>query len=109
VRERTNEYGVLRALGFSPQHVFTFVIGEALAVGALTGLVALALGFPFVELGVGRWLEANVGNFFPYFRVEPKTLVAAVILPAALGGIAALLPAIQASRLSVTDALRRVA
>ena len=31
VRERTREYGVLRALGFRPGHIRTFIMGEAIA------------------------------------------------------------------------------
>ncbi len=33
VRERTNEYGVLRAIGFLPKHIAQFVLGEAAAIG----------------------------------------------------------------------------
>jgi len=109
VRERTNEYGVLRALGFSPGHVFRLVLGEAVAVGVVAGIVGMAVAFPFVELGMGRWLEEYMGAWFPYFRIDGKTLVLGFLLPVALGAVGALIPAFQASRLSVTDALRRVA
>src|SRR6185436_15226895 len=42
VRERTREYGVLRALGFSPGHIAMFVMGEALVIGLLTGALGIA-------------------------------------------------------------------
>src|SRR5208282_828492 len=32
VRERTTEYGVLRALGFQPGHIRSFIVGEALTL-----------------------------------------------------------------------------
>jgi len=108
VRERTREYGVLRALGFSPQHVGWFVIGEALTIGLLSGLLGVALSYPIVQLGMGRWLEENMGSFFPYFRVNAETAVVAVALSVALSVAASLIPARQASRLSILDALRRV-
>ncbi|WP_437809338.1 ABC transporter permease [Sorangium sp. So ce1078] len=109
VRERTREYGVLRALGFEPKHVRIFIIGEAATVGLLAGLVGLAVSYPIVELGMGRWLEENMGGMFPYFRIDPLTMVMAVLLSMGLSLAASLLPAYRASKLSVTDALRRVA
>ena len=109
VRERTREYGVLRAVGFSPRHIGIFIVGEAVTVGLLSGLVGVAISYPIVELGMGRFLEENMGSMFPYFRIEPTTMITAVMLTVALSTFAAIFPAYQASKLSVTDALRRVA
>jgi putative ABC transport system permease protein len=108
VRERTLEYGVLRALGFSPGHVRTFVLGEALTIGVLAGVGGLALSYPIVQLGMGRWLEENMGSWFPYFRLNAGTAALAVALSVFLGAASAIIPAMQASKLSVVDALRRV-
>lgn len=108
VRERTQEYGVLRAIGFAPKHLAFFVIGEAVATGILGGIVGLAIALPFVNLGIGRFLEENMGAWFPFFRVPTTTAVAALLLAAALGAAAAIVPAYRASRLNVIDALRRV-
>lgn len=109
VRERTREYGVLRALGFEPKHVRIFIIGEAATIGLLAGFIGLVVSYPIVELGLGRWLEENMGAWFPYFRIEPATMVMAVLLSMGLSLAASLIPAYNASKLSVTDALRRVA
>ena len=109
VRERTTEYGVLRAIGFSPGHVRAFVLGEALTTGVLTGLVGLAISYPIVQIGMGAWLEENMGSFFPYFRITPGTAAAGMGLAVALALIASLIPAYKAGQLSVIDALRRVA
>lgn len=109
VRERTSEYGAMRAIGFLPKHIAWFILSEAAVLGALGGLVGIALGFPFVEKGMGRWLEENMGSFFPYFRVPPLMVVLAFFLAVGLGVAAALVPAWQAMRIRVTDALRRVA
>ncbi|WP_437990434.1 ABC transporter permease [Sorangium sp. So ce145] len=109
VRERTREYGVLRALGFEPKHVRIFIIGEAATIGLLAGVLGLVVSYPIVELGLGRWLEEDMGAWFPYFRIEPSTMVMAVLLSMGLSLVASLIPAYNASKLSVTDALRRVA
>jgi putative ABC transport system permease protein len=108
VRERTREYGVLRALGFSPAHVRTFVMGEALTVGVWAGVIGVGLAYPVVQLGLGRWLEENLGGFFPYFRMSPTTAVIALVLAVALGAISAIIPAMQASKLPIIESLRRV-
>jgi putative ABC transport system permease protein len=108
VRERTREYGVLRALGFSPRHVATFVLGEALAIGVLAGALGCALSYPVVQLGMGRWLEENYGSFFPYFRVSAETAIVAALSSVLLGVASAIIPAMQASKLTIIDSLRRV-
>jgi putative ABC transport system permease protein len=109
VRERTREYGVLRALGFMPKHIAIFILGEALTVGVVAGAVGVAISYPIVEKGMGGFLEENLGQFFPYFSVSPVTAAIAFGLTVLLAVASALLPALRASRLPVTDALRRVA
>jgi putative ABC transport system permease protein len=108
VRERTNEYGVLRAIGFLPRHIAGFVLGEAFAIGALGGIVGLLIGYPFVEKGLGRFLEENMGAFFPFVRISATTAGAALALSLLLALAAALIPAYRASKLDVVDALRRI-
>jgi putative ABC transport system permease protein len=108
VRERTHEYGVLRAIGFLPKHLATFVLGEAVTVGFLGGLVGLAVGYPLVEKGIGRFLEENMPGIFPFFRVSSVTAFSALGLAILLGLLAAVIPAYQAARLNVVSALRKV-
>jgi ABC-type lipoprotein release transport system permease subunit len=49
-----------------------------------------------------------MGVYFPYFRVEAGTMALTVGIAMALAIVASLIPSIQAGRISVTDALRRV-
>lgn len=109
VRERTNEYGVLKAIGFRPGHVAGFVMGEAALVALAGGVVGLLLSYPIAEKGLGGFLESQMPQFFPSFRIPTKTSVMAVLLALVLGTAAAVIPALRASRLRVTEALRRVA
>ncbi len=108
VRERIPEYGVLRAIGFLPRHLVALVVGEAVTLGILGGLLGLALGYLLVNLLIGRWLEENISGFFPYFNVTPPNAVLAMVLSIALAVLASAFPAFRASRLRVVDALRRV-
>ncbi len=108
VRERTHEYGVLRAIGFMPRHLVRFVLGEAATIGSLGGALGLLLSYPIVEQGIGRFLEENMRGFFPYFRIHPTTAIMAIVFAALLGIAAAVVPAYRASKLDVIDALRTV-
>lgn len=109
VRERTHEYGVLRAIGFRPSHLALFVLGESAAIGALGGVLGIAFSYPIVERGLGRFLEENMGAFFPYFRIDPWTPATALGLAVGLGICAALIPAYQIAKLDVITSIRRVA
>jgi putative ABC transport system permease protein len=108
VRERTSEYGTLRALGFMPHHIRTFILGESVTVGVVAGMVGVGLAVPLVNGGMSRFIEENMGGMFPYFRIAPSTVVQALLLAALLGLLAGVVPARQAARLTVVDALRRV-
>jgi putative ABC transport system permease protein len=109
VRERTTEYGVLRAIGFMPGHVALWIVAESLTIGLLGGLVGLVIGYPFINLGMGRYIEENFGALFPYFRLEAGNAILALSLATVLAAIAAAIPAWRASKLRVVDAVRRVA
>jgi len=108
VRERTNEYGVLRAIGFLPGHLSRFILIEGLVIGVLGGLIGVVLGYPIVNNGMGRVIEENMGNMFPQFKVQPTIAALAFGLATLLGLVAAILPARSAARLQVVEALRRV-
>ena len=108
VRERTQEYGVLRAIGFLPKHLVIFVLGEAATIGLVGGFVGLLIAYPLVERGMGRFLEENMGAFFPYFRIDPSTPAIALALATLLGICASIIPAYQASKLDVISSLRKV-
>lgn len=108
VRERTNEYGMMRAIGFRPGHIARFVLVEAAFIGLLGGLVGLGLGFLFVNFGIGRFLEENMGQMFPFFRVSTDSAILALAGAVVLGAVAAILPAWRAARLDVIQAIRKI-
>jgi putative ABC transport system permease protein len=108
VRERTHEYGVLRAIGFLPKHLSSFVVAEAVVIGLLGGAIGIGIGYPLINQGVGRFVEENFTGFFPYFRVDHFDAGLAVVLSILLAVVAAIVPAYQVSKLQVVDALRKL-
>lgn len=108
VRERTQEYGVLRALGFLPKHIAIFILGEAAVLGLLSGLIGLSISYPLVNFVIARVVEESLAAYFPYFRIDAVTAIGSVALATALGIASAAIPAWTASRLTVAGSLRRV-
>jgi putative ABC transport system permease protein len=102
VRERTGELGVLKTVGFTDLAVMALVLGEAVLLAGLAGVLGLALVTLAVP-GFARMVEA----FLPVFYVPPRALVLGVGLAALLGLASGGLPAFVAQRLSIVDALRR--
>jgi len=102
VRERTSELGVLKTLGFTDATVMGLVLGEALLLTGLAGIVGLAL----VTIAVPGFAKA-VEAFMPVFYVPPRSLLMGVGLAALLGLASGGLPAFVAQRLSIVEALRK--
>jgi putative ABC transport system permease protein len=109
VRERTGEYGVLRAIGFLPGHIALWIVAESLTMGMLGGVLGTLIAWPFINVFVQRLIEEYMASFFPYFGLTLGPMILGITIAALLGGIAAAIPAWSASRLRVVDAVRRVA
>lgn len=107
VMERTNEYGILRAIGFLPRHVVGFIVGEGITIGLMGGLLGLGLSYPVVQ-SVSRFMEQSTTGLFPVYQMQPSIALLALGLAAFLGGLAAAIPARHAAGFNVVAALRRV-
>jgi putative ABC transport system permease protein len=102
-RERTTEIGVLKSLGFEDGTIFRIVLAEA-AIITLGGGVAGALLAKFVIEGSGF----NFGGFLPPMTVYWSTVALGIGMALFVGAISGIVPAWQAARLQIVDALRRV-
>lgn len=102
VRERTDELGVLKTLGFTDRAVTGLVLAEAVLLAGAGGVVGLALAVLVIP-----GLEPLVETLLPVFYVPPKALVAGLALAALLGLASGGLPAWFAQRLEIAEAVRR--
>ena len=102
-RERIREFGTLRAIGFLPQHLVVFVLGEAAVLGLAGGGLGVALAYPLVQGPLSKYLEQEM-QVAP-LRVATVDAVGSLLLGVVLGLIAAGLPALRAGRLQVTESL----
>jgi len=103
VRERTNELGILKAIGFSDPKVLLFVLAEALLVAFIGGGLGLLLA-----LGVIPVLAKGLGGLLPALVLSRGMLAAGLAFALGVGLLSGLLPGIGAMRLRVINALRRV-
>jgi putative ABC transport system permease protein len=103
VRERTNEIGVLKTLGFSGESILSLVLIESLVLTFAGGLVGLGVAW-FAAKGLG----AAIKDYFPLFQVGTNTILVGLALMLLFGLITGLWPALTAMRLKIVDALRRI-
>ncbi|HKH43275.1 MAG TPA: FtsX-like permease family protein [Thermoanaerobaculia bacterium] len=104
VRERTSELAVLKTLGFSNGRVLGLVLAESLAIAVLGGGLGLLLAMGLIIPMFGKALR----SFLPVFFLPASAPLTGVALILLFGTAAGLLPAAQAMRLRIVDALRRV-
>jgi putative ABC transport system permease protein len=102
VRERTNELGVLKAIGFSDRAVLGFILGESVVI-ALAGCVGLLLALVAVPA-----LSRALAGMLPPLLITVRTMVYGVIAAVVVGFASGILPAYGAMRMRVVNALRRV-
>ena len=99
VRERTQEIGLLRAVGATKSRIAQLFIGEAMLLSALGGVLGLLTGFvivAFVSVAVPA-LPA---------QISPLYVALSELIAIAIGLIAGVLPARHAASLEPLDALR---
>jgi putative ABC transport system permease protein len=102
VRERTGELGALKAMGFTSSQVLSLVLAESCVLAVLGG--GLGLGLAWVMIARGD----PTGGMLPLFFLPKTDVLIGAGVSVALGVLAGIFPALQAMRLRVADALRRM-
>jgi len=103
-RERTKEYAVLKALGFSAKHLIGLILGESLVISAIGGVIGILLTFSMVN-GIGENIPRS---FFPSFEVDPSNLILALVAVVIVGIVAAIFPIRRALTTRIADGFRFV-
>ena len=107
VRERTREFGVMRALGCHKSYIFLLVTIEALIISFLSGMVGMLCGLgclkalgDIAEMAAGDGTLVFVNPNVPFYTT--LTITAIIIIA---GVIAGYIPARQAGKMKIVDAL----
>jgi predicted permease len=98
VGRRTNEIGVRLALGATPAQAAALIIRGAFVLVA----IGLVVGFP-LALAAGHFLGSQLYGLNPY---DPAAILLALVTLSLSTLIAALVPALRASCISPSEALR---
>jgi putative ABC transport system permease protein len=101
VRERTSELGTLKAMGFSDGRIIALVLGESCFLAGLGGGLGLTIAWLLISAG-----DPTRGGL-PAFQFPTLDLLKGVGLVVVLGAVTGILPAVQAMRIQVAEALRR--
>ncbi len=102
VRERTGELGMLKAIGFTNVQVLGLVLAESCLLAVLGGVAGLIVAWVMTSRG------DPTGGLLPLFYMPYRDLAVGVAFSVALGLVTGFFPALQAMRLQVADALRKI-
>lgn len=101
VRERTQEIGVLKSMGFTNELVLVLVLAESVMVATSAGLGGLLVSW-LITLG-----GSPVPNVLPVFVLPMEYLLIGAAMALFVGLISGVVPAVSAMRLQIATALRR--
>jgi len=98
VRERTREIGVRRAVGATRRDIVTQFLVDAVVISLIGGVIGLAVGFG------GAFAGGSALSVTPVFSAT--AVVLAIVVAVVVGVVAGIGPALQASSVEPTNALR---
>jgi putative ABC transport system permease protein len=104
VRERINEVGVLKTLGFTNNAILGIIIGEAASIAVIGGIVGVLLA-SVVTIAVGNF-AANFNAQLNGLSVTPLVAVICLAVALLIGIISSFIPAFNAARTNILDSLR---
>ncbi|HET8788839.1 MAG TPA: FtsX-like permease family protein, partial [Actinomycetes bacterium] len=107
VAQRTRELALLRCLGASRRQVMTSVLVESVIVAVVASLVGLGLGL-LIASGLRALLSGFLGADIPAtgIQFQPRTVVVSLLVGVVVTVLAALLPALKATRVPPVAALQ---
>lgn len=107
IRERTQEFGVRRAMGAKPTDIVRLVMFESLILTTISGLLGLVLGIGLMSLIsqiVASIKDSDIPIGDPTISLEMALLVSGIIILS--GVLAGLLPIRQAIKIKAIEAIR---
>ena len=108
IRERRQEIAVLKTLGFSSLLVMTLILGEALLIGAVGGLIGLVLSLGLLHILPNVPVLGSIVAQYPNFGLSVATAAAGIVIALLLGLFAGFVPALTGYRSRIAESLRQI-
>ncbi len=102
VNERKREIGIFRAIGFRKSHIIRIIFLEALIIGLMAGVIGYLLGLGVSQV-IGPMITGMKGG---KIFIDPILAMGVIFLSAILGVLSSAYPALHASKMDPTEALR---
>ena len=104
VLERIKEIGVIKAIGAKNSEIFLIFLFESSFLGFIAGSIGVLVGWGISTIG-GNVLE-SIGFGFLAPAFPPALFIGSILFAVLTGAISGVVPAWNASRINVVDALR---
>ncbi|MBI3664653.1 MAG: FtsX-like permease family protein, partial [Acidobacteria bacterium] len=101
VRERIKEVGVLKTLGFTTGKVLTMIVAEAVIIAMIGGVLGCLLA-----VGLMGWAAKMPLIFGAGIRMPAAAAAINLVVALLIGLASSVVPAWNAARLPIADALR---
>jgi putative ABC transport system permease protein len=109
-RERKVEMAVLKVLGFEPLIIMGLVVGEAMLIGAISGVVGTALIWLSSTLaGAGMLPGTQAARIFLAFPIPAEIILLGALVGAFAGFAGSVVPAWNARQVRVSDVFAKIA
>jgi len=109
VAQRTRELALLRAIGATRRQVMGSVLTEAVVVGLTSGIIGFGAGVALAWLGFEGLRSAGLDLPSAGLTIPPSAIINSILAGLLVTIVAAIMPAIRATRVPPIAALRDVA
>ncbi len=103
VLERRREIAVLRSIGLTRRQVVRMVLAEAAVLGSLGGVLGLAFGIVLARMFIR--VVQHLVDYELTMVISPRVLISSVLIALVVSQLAALVPALRASRGQIVESL----
>lgn len=104
VKERINEIGIRKAIGAFDCDIVKQFVFEGFIYGVISACIGIIIGISLAS-NIYYFLELNK-EWNVHLMISLETVIICIMLPIIVGTAASLPPAIYASRIKITDAMK---
>lgn len=99
---RTNEFGMIRAIGLTDKEFKEMIIFEGLSYGIISSIITVIVGF-LIQYGLYRYFSILLES--PKFNVDIKIYIAIVVADILVGLIATYFPARKIKNMTIVESI----